>query len=116
MWTYDLAATTAVAAAAGAPAPVVPRLAPVGPNPLTAGPATVRFTLPRAAEMSLKIYDATGRLVRVLADANQVLAAGEHVIDWDARDERGRQVAGGVYLVRLAGDGTVATRKVSVIR
>ncbi|MGD8394016.1 MAG: FlgD immunoglobulin-like domain containing protein [Candidatus Eiseniibacteriota bacterium] len=116
MWTYDLAATTAVAAAAGAPAPVVPRLAPVGPNPLTAGPATVRFTLPRAAEMSLKIYDATGRLVRVLADANQVLAAGEHVIDWDARDERGRQVAGGIYLVRLAGDGTVATRKVSVIR
>jgi hypothetical protein len=115
MWTYDLGATTAVeTAAAGVAAPQVARLLPVAPNPAAAGPVRVGFVLPQAADISVRIYTATGRLVRVLADGR--FDAGEYTREWDGRDLDGVRAASGVYLVRLAGDGVVRTRKLTLVK
>jgi hypothetical protein len=112
MWAYEIDTAAAVVESERGPASV-PRLQPVTPNPLRTGSAQVRFTLPRAADLSLRLYDAGGRLVSVLGEER--FAAGEHTLTWDGRDLRGRRVASGVYLVRLAGDGSVRTRKLTVL-
>jgi flagellar hook assembly protein FlgD len=62
----------------------------------------------------LKVYDATGRLVRTL-DAGR-LTSGSHSIEWDGRDTKGASVQPGVYFCRLlAGDETL-NRKIVLIR
>jgi len=53
------------------------RLGPSYPNP-TRGPASITFDLPRPADVSLRLYDVSGREVAVLADGPW--DAGRHVV------------------------------------
>ncbi len=71
---------------------------PGQPNPfLTA--TRIALSLPTGEAVSLGIFDLTGRQVRTLHQGR--LPAGMHRFDWDGRDNRGRNVDGGVYFVRL---------------
>jgi cytochrome c peroxidase len=83
------------------------------PNPSAAG-TSLSFALVRESPVEVRVYDAGGRLVRRLAAG--VLAAGDHVIAWDGRDEDGRAVAAGVYFARVSGAEGEATRRVSLLR
>jgi len=68
-------------------------------NPYT----TVTFSLATDSSVNLAIYDAKGALVRSLATGHQ--SAGRYQLTWDGRDNDGRSVGSGVYLLRfLAGD------------
>jgi YVTN family beta-propeller protein len=80
------------------------------PNPFAAGGTTaLRFTLEEAADVRLEVFDASGRRVAVLLDKK--LVAGPGVATWDGADERGRQVAPGVYFYRLSALGKRLTAK-----
>ena len=70
----------------------------VAPNPATAY-ASIRFTLPAAGIVRLRVYDCTGRLLRELADGEQ--PAGSQLLRWDGADAQGRLAGAGVYLVSL---------------
>jgi len=72
------------------------------PNPFN--PTTViRYDLPEASEVVLKIYDVMGREVRTLVNARQ--SAGYQSAAWDGRNEQGQVVGSGVYVYQLqAGD------------
>ena len=72
------------------------------PNPVR-GAATVRYRLAAATEVRLALYDALGREVALLASGVQ--PAGEASAPLDAS-----RLAAGVYTVRLAAGGHVATR------
>lgn len=75
------------------------RVEPAAPNPFN--PTTrIRFTLPAAGRAQVRVYDAAGRLVRTLVDAE--LAAAAHVATWDGRDDAGRSCPSGVYFYRVA--------------
>jgi dipeptidyl aminopeptidase/acylaminoacyl peptidase len=93
-------------------------LYPNAPNPFN--PATlVRFSLPRAGQARLVVYNLLGQQVSVLAAGLQ--AAGEHVLRWDGRDVQGRPAASGVYLYRLetldeGGQPMVLTQKMTLLR
>lgn len=88
-------------------------LSPNYPNPF--GPSTtIRFELPEAARVTLKVYDVSGRFVRELADAQ--LPAGPHVRAWDGRDESGAPVATGVYFCRFEAGARSQTRRMVLIR
>ena len=68
------------------------------PNPFN--PKTeIRFSLAQAGAASLKIYDAQGRLVKVLVDG--VVQAGEREVVWNGDDANGRPVASGMYFYKL---------------
>jgi YVTN family beta-propeller protein len=74
------------------------------PNPFRSGGTTsLRFTLARAADVRLEVYDAAGRRVAVVLDRR--LPAGPGAAAWDGADESGRQVGPGVYFYRLSALG-----------
>ena len=88
-------------------------LLPPTPNP-SAGETQFRFSLPAGSEAELALYDTQGRLVRELHRG--WTAAVPAVAEWDGRDERGHQVAPGVYLAKLSTPGAVVTQRFSVVR
>ena len=77
------------------------------PNPTT-GRTALAFTLSRAAQAELNVFDALGRRVETVVPG--LLPAGPQELRWDA----GRAKPG-LYLVRLVVDGQpAATRQVVV--
>jgi hypothetical protein len=100
----------------GAPvteAPAFARLLRNYPNPFN--PATrIQFTLPRDAQVSLRVFDVQGRLVRTLIDS--YVAAGPRTVDWDGKDNSGATLASGTYFLRLQGGGTYLSRTVNLVK
>jgi phosphatidylserine/phosphatidylglycerophosphate/cardiolipin synthase-like enzyme len=84
------------------------------PNPFNPSTA-ISFENRSRGRMSLRIYDATGRLVRTLFD-NRNLDAGFHQVGWDGKNEHGEIVASGVYLYRLDGEKESQTRKMLLLK
>lgn len=68
----------------------------------------VRFNLPSAAEVNLRLYDITGREVAKLLDGR--LDAGIHSVPLDSR-----RIPDGVYFYRLATGGREASAKVTIV-
>ncbi|MFN0151657.1 MAG: FlgD immunoglobulin-like domain containing protein [bacterium] len=92
------------------------RLLAVAPNPAPGGSTRVAFRVPvHGADVQVSVFDVSGRRIRTLASGPH--AAGVRTSDWDGRDDGGRDVAGGVYFVRLGrGEITEATERVVVVR
>ncbi len=83
------------------------------PNPFN--PSTsIAFALPERAEVSLKIYNANGQLVRTLVQEER--AAGQHVVQWEGKNSAGQEVASGVYWYRLQSGKSVQQRKMTLVR
>ena len=90
-----------------------PSLAACLPNPFH-GRTQISYALPAASNVSLQVYDATGRPVRTLASGFQ--KAGIHSVSWDARDTDGKQVPYGVYFYRLDAQGFLSAKQAVVTR
>jgi hypothetical protein len=83
------------------------------PNPFNPS-TTIRFGLPVASAIALRIYDVSGRAVRTLAHGPR--AAGDYDLAWDGRDDRGTAVAAGVYFYRLSSGSETLTRKMILVK
>ena len=73
--------------------------ATVRPNPAQ-GDAFIEWNSPVAGETELAIYDASGRVLRVLVSESR--SAGVHQAQWDGRDASGVAMPSGVYYYRLS--------------
>jgi hypothetical protein len=83
------------------------------PNPFN--PVTrIVFDIPARTDVSLRVFDVSGREVRTLKDS--ALPAGRYEVLWDGTDNRGRAAASGVYFYRLVAGADEATRKMTLIR
>ena len=83
------------------------------PNPFN--PRTrIEFGLDTSSRVSLAVYDAAGRLVRVVASRDY--PAGQYAEFWDGKDGNGRAVASGVYFYRLDAGTITQTRKMVLVR
>lgn len=83
------------------------------PNPFN--PTTViNYQLPRNSFVRLSVYTSTGRLVRHLV--SREVPAGQHSVDWDAKDETGARVASGVYVYRLQTDNFATQKKLLLLK
>jgi hypothetical protein len=83
------------------------------PNPARDA-VSVGFSLPVPADATISIVDVAGRLVRELHAGR--LSAGAQTVGWDARDAGGRQVASGIYFVRLETAGEARIEKLVILR
>jgi len=95
--------------------PVAPaaRLGLCRPNPSRPG-TMISYMMGRNGEMTIRVFDTTGREVRALVDGRQ--QAGEHSVRWDGRDNAGAQVSAGVYFVRLESLGVTESAKMVIVR
>lgn len=83
------------------------------PNPFN--PSTsIEFNLPATQNVTLRIFNINGQLVRTLVD--EELTAGPHSVVWDATTDSGEKVSSGVYLYRLTAGDYVQTRKMSFVK
>ena len=83
------------------------------PNPF-GWTAAIRFSLGSKQRVCVRIYDASGRLVRSLIDG--ALPPGWHEVRWDGKDDMGRSVSSGVYLVEFETCGFKDVRKIVCLR
>jgi photosystem II stability/assembly factor-like uncharacterized protein len=91
-----------------------PQLGQNFPNPFNPR-TTISYDLRGPARVSLKIYDVSGHLVRVLRDG-VAETAGHHEVTWEGRDRAGRGVAAGVYFYRLQAGPYVGTRRMLLVK
>jgi FlgD Ig-like domain len=82
------------------------------PNPIH-DEGRFAFALPAAGRAQLGIFDLHGRLVRTLVDGE--MSAGDHSVDWDARETSGARVAAGIYWARLQAGEKLLVRRVAVL-
>ena len=86
------------------------------PNPFN--PETwIPYQLAKSAEVSVRIYDATGALVRTLALGHQtagIYQEKSRAAYWDGKNELGESVASGVYFYTLTAGDFTATRKMLI--
>lgn len=68
------------------------------PNPFNPS-TTIRYALPHAARVTVRVLSVTGQEVATLVD--DVRGAGHHELVWHARDTAGRALSSGVYLARI---------------
>jgi hypothetical protein len=99
--------------AGGSRAPQATYLGRAYPNPFS-GSTRIAFGLADAADVSLEVYDVSGRLVRVLVDGNR--DARTHEVEWDGKDARGDRVSSGVYFYRLTAGQSTHIRKAVLLR
>ncbi len=68
------------------------------PNPFN--PTTkIAFEIPQSENVSLKIYNINGELIRTVT--NETLPAGHFEKVWDGKNDFGTEVSSGIYIYRL---------------
>jgi hypothetical protein len=83
-------------------------LHPCSPNPFN--PTTdIRYQMPEARQVSLRVYDMSGRLVTTLVDGWR--QGGEHEVTFD-----GSNLASGLYFVRLQAGEFTAVQKLLLLK
>jgi hypothetical protein len=71
----------------------------VSPNPLNPS-GTMAFTTREEGDVQIRLFDASGRLVRTVWNRRAV-PAGHHYVSVDGRGTQGEPLASGVYLYRI---------------
>jgi Zn-dependent metalloprotease len=79
-------------------------------NPVT----TFRYQIPYMTKVKIRIFDLTGRLVRILVDGYQRPGVYETV--WDSENSAGHSVASGIYLVQMAAGDFTAVQKIILLK
>jgi len=93
--------------------PTATALRDICPNPFNPT-TTIRFDLAQASTVTMRIYDLSGRAMRSLL--NTRLEPGRHSIAWNGRDDEGRTLAAGTYLVRLQTSNFAGSRTVTLVK
>ncbi len=79
-------------------------------NPVT----TIRYALPEAAQVTLEVFDITGRRVAQLVNTQQ--AAGRYEATWNGRNSAGQQVSSGVYFYRITAGTFTQTHRMVLLK
>ena len=84
------------------------------PNPFN--PTTeISFVVPDGgANVALRVYDITGRLVRTLVEGNE--PAGTRTVTWSGENDRGQPVPSGTYFYHLTGPSFSEKKKMVLLK
>jgi flagellar hook assembly protein FlgD len=88
------------------------------PNPFAVGDnayTSIGFTLGAQENVTLRVYDVLGNVVRTLADG-ETFGQGPNSVNWDGRDNTGNIVANGMYYYQITTANFVETVKMQVVR
>lgn len=74
----------------------------------------ISFTLGQSADVTVRVFDMAGHMIREII-AGQSRSPGSQVEVWDGKDQDGRIVYDGMYLVRVEAGSEAANKVVSVV-
>lgn len=83
------------------------------PNPFNPA-TTIRYAIPQAERVTLRVYNILGQQVVSLVDARQ--ETGFYAAQWDGKDTHGRSVASGVYFYRIQAGKFARTEKMLLLK
>lgn len=82
------------------------------PNPFNPS-TTIGYSVGKAGNVNLVIYNSLGQVVRTLVDVHQ--SAGAHTVQWDGRNDFGRKVSSGIYLCTLKSGSFKQTKRMMMV-
>jgi hypothetical protein len=89
-----------------------PRFA-ISPNPFN-GRALIRWQVQTAGHVSLTVFDAAGRAIRKLVNAD--LKPGPYDVTWNGADDLGRPISSGIYFYKLTTPDYKLSAKTTLLR
>lgn len=102
-----------IAQGSSIPDPAAAFAAQAYPNPFN--PATkIEYVMPQAGDLSVKVYNVRGELVRTLID--EVTAAGPGHVLWNGTSDQGRHVPSGVYFCEVRTGGAAKIQKLALLK
>ena len=84
------------------------------PNPFNPE-TTIAFNLAKNDNVSLKVYNLKGQLVRSLI-GDEYLEKGRHEVVWDGKDNSSKSVGTGMYFYKLEAKDTSTTKKMLLLK
>lgn len=72
----------------------------------------INFYLEKSDNVSMKVFDETGKLIKILADTK--MEQGIQQIEWNTKDERGNIITPGTYLLQLESNKHSETINISL--
>jgi len=88
-------------------------LEPNYPNPFNPS-TTIKYTMAKGARVSIKVYNINGQLVATLIDTWQ--PQGHHFVKWLGKDDSGKDVTSGMYLVKMITGDFSKVNKMMLVR
>ena len=80
------------------------------PNPFNPS-TTIRYSIPEADNVTINIFDITGKLITTLM--NQTQNAGTYEVTWDGKNNKGVPAVSGIYLYKIkAGNFTKISKMI----
>ncbi|MQY70975.1 T9SS type A sorting domain-containing protein, partial [bacterium] len=95
------------------PSQELPLVFEADPNPF-AEQTSIRYSLPKASDVHIAVYDPLGRKVRTLLDSPQ--SPGAHTLTWDGKDDAGEPLSAGVYFLRFQSESCAQTARLVMVR
>jgi len=83
------------------------------PNPFNSV-TQIRYELPKESNVQLTVYNILGQKVAILTNERQ--ARGLKIMTWEGKDDKGREVASGIYFYRIEVGDFVETRKMLLLK
>jgi hypothetical protein len=83
------------------------------PNPAASG-TEIRFEVARTSDVSIKVFNAMGQLVKTLE--NERMQPGKYSLHWDGTNRAGEKVSSGVYFYKMEAGQFGATKKMLVVK
>ncbi len=83
------------------------------PNPFNPE-TTIAFDLPKSTDVTLKVYNARGQLVKTLVNGNR--SAGKYQVTWNGTDNFGNRVASGLYIYSIKAGEFTQNRKMTLLK
>jgi hypothetical protein len=83
------------------------------PNPFNPT-TTIAYTLNKAGDVKLTVYDILGAKVSTLVNKSQT--AGLHTVQWNATNERGDKLSSGIYFYKLEMEGRSLMKKMMLLK
>jgi hypothetical protein len=83
------------------------------PNPFNPT-TTISFSISSEANVNLSIYNVKGQKVTTLVD--EFKSAGYHTVQWNGKDNTGRDVASGIYFSKMRSGKHAVTKKMILLK
>ena len=83
------------------------------PNPFNPE-TTIKYNLAEGTNVSLRIYNVVGQVVRTLVAEQQ--SAGRYTVRWNGSDDRGVSVSSGIYFYELRSQGFQDVKKLMLLK